>query len=55
MIDNRIGVIGYGEKGAREMLFIQTYTEDTTLLTFGKPLGHASQERRKLQQAGSPC
>lgn len=52
VIGKRVGVIGYGAKGAREALFIRTYTDDLTLLTFGRPLDPASPESKRLQRAG---
>lgn len=52
VIGQRVGVIGYGKRGAREALFIRTYTKDLTLMTFGQPLNRSSVEWSKLYQAG---
>lgn len=52
VIGKSVGVIGYGTKGALEALFIRNYTEDLTLLTFGRPLDNASPEWGRLQRAG---
>lgn len=52
VIGKRVGVIGYGAKGALEALFIRTYADDLTLLTFGRPVDPASPEWGRLQRAG---
>lgn len=52
VIGQRVGVIGYGAKGAREALFIRTYTDNLTLMTFGRPLDRSSSEWSRLQRAG---
>lgn len=51
VIGKRVGVIGFGAKGTREALFIRTFTDDLTLLTFGRPLDTASPEWERLQRA----
>lgn len=52
IIGHRVGVIGYGARGAREALFVRTYADDLTLLTIGRPLERSSPEWSKLQRAG---
>ena len=38
VIGHRVGVIGRGDSGLREALFLRTYTEDITLLSLGQPM-----------------
>lgn len=52
VIGKRVGVIGYGAKGAREALFIRTYTDNLTLMTFGRPVDSTSPEWNRLRRAG---
>jgi thioredoxin reductase (NADPH) len=41
VIDQRIAVIGHGDHGAREALFLRTYSPDVTLFTLGEPADEA--------------
>lgn len=52
VIGHRVGVIGRGDSGLREALFLRTYTADITLLSLGQPMGLSDQELRKAQAAG---
>ena len=47
-----IGVMGRGEGGIGEALFLRTYTSDITLLSLDQPLQLGSEHRQKLQGAG---
>ncbi|MFX8231060.1 hypothetical protein ABTL16_19905, partial [Acinetobacter baumannii] len=37
VIDHKIAVIGHGETGLGEALFLRTYTADITLFSLGEP------------------
>jgi len=50
VIDQRVAVIGTGEKGVREALFIRRFTADLTLFTLGA--GVTDDDRRDLAAAG---
>lgn len=50
--DKAIGIIGYGQKGLREALFIRAYSRRLTLLTLGRPVDLAHADRERLNQAG---
>jgi thioredoxin reductase (NADPH) len=50
VIDQRVAVIGVGEKGMREALFIRRYTADLTLFTLGASV--TADHRRDLASAG---
>lgn len=50
VIDQRVAVIGVGEKGVREALFIRRYTADLTLFTLGASV--TDEHRRELASAG---
>ena len=52
VIDHKIAVIGYGETGLGEALFLRNYTSDITLMSLGEPLNLDSAQRRKMQSAG---
>lgn len=52
VIDHKIAVIGQGEAGLREALFLRTYTSDITLLSLGQPLNLDDASRRKMEAAG---
>lgn len=52
VIDHKIAVIGHGETGLREALFLRTYTSDITLLSLGQPLNLDDANRRKMAAAG---
>ena len=52
MIGHRLGVIGRGDSGLREALFLRTYTDDITLLSLGQPLNLSAEERQKANAAG---
>ncbi|HZQ63144.1 MAG TPA: NAD(P)/FAD-dependent oxidoreductase [Casimicrobiaceae bacterium] len=52
VIDQRVGVIGYGATALSEALFIRRYTPDITVFTLGKPLGLSERERALLADAG---
>ena len=47
-----MGVIGAGEKGAREALFLRLYTDRLTLIHVGEPKTLPDKERRALAEAG---
>jgi len=49
--DKAIGVIGNGEKGAREALFLKTYSDQVTLVHVGEPSNLPESERRRLSEA----
>lgn len=52
VIDQCVGVIGYGEGGMTEALFLSDYTRDLTLMSLGEPLGLEPEHRRRLQERG---
>lgn len=52
VIDHKVAVIGYGETGLGEALFLRTYTSDITLLSLGLPLGLEAADRRRMEAAG---
>ena len=52
VIGHRVGVIGRGDGGLREALFLRTYTNDITLLSLGEPLDLSAEELRKAEAAG---
>ncbi|MBC6981007.1 NAD(P)/FAD-dependent oxidoreductase [Caulobacter sp. 17J80-11] len=49
-VDSRVGVIGAGEKGAREALFLKTYTDKLTLLHVGAPANLKPEHRACLAE-----
>lgn len=52
VIDHKIAVIGHGETGLGEALFLRTYTADITLFSLGEPLRLDSAQRQKMHAAG---
>jgi thioredoxin reductase (NADPH) len=48
----RIGVIGHGEQGLGEALFMRTYSDDITLLSLGEPLHPTPEHRARMEKAG---
>lgn len=52
VIDRRLGVIGCGESGATEAIFLADYTRDITLMSLGQPLGLEPHDLRRLQHRG---
>lgn len=51
VIDQRVGVIGYGAKALAEALFLRRYTDDVTVFTLGQPLDLSDHERGLLAHA----
>jgi thioredoxin reductase (NADPH) len=51
-IGQSIGVIGSSEKGAREALFMRTYSDRVTLIHVANPDNLPGRERRALAEAG---
>lgn len=51
-IGRTIGVVGSSEKGAREALFLRTYSDDVALIHVGEPGALPGEERRGLARAG---
>ena len=51
VIDHRIGVIGHGEHGMREALFIRHYSSDITLLSLGRDVDLTLEQRQQLAEA----
>jgi len=47
-----VGVIGNGEKGAREAMFLRTYSDQITLIHVGEPSNLPDDHRRRLREAG---
>lgn len=52
VIDKKIGVIGYGKSGLKEVLFLRHYSADISLLTLGKPMNLEPAEQQQLRAAG---
>jgi thioredoxin reductase (NADPH) len=52
VIDKAVGVIGKGDKAAREALFIRTYTADLKLILLGSEERVSDENRAKLAEAG---
>lgn len=50
--DKKVGIIGSGEKGVGEALFLRSYTADVTLIAPDEALELDAEERRKLEEAG---
>ena len=55
VIDHKIAVIGHGENGLGEALFLTAYTRDITLLSLGQPLNLSVQSRLRMKSAGIKC
>ncbi len=52
VIGHKVGVIGYGSSGLKEAIFLRTYTDDITLLSFGEALNLTDAEMRRAGEAG---
>lgn len=52
VINHRVGVIGRGDSGLREALFLRTYTDDITLLSLGQSLDLSPEEIQRANAAG---
>jgi thioredoxin reductase (NADPH) len=52
VIDKQIGVIGIGESGAHEAIFLRDYSPHVTLLHAGKPAELKAKARKMLAAAG---
>lgn len=50
--DKRIAVLGDGERGAREALFLRSYSADVTLIANEAGLGQDPEAHRQLETAG---
>ncbi len=58
--DQRIGVIGTGERGLNEAMFLRTYSRDVTLIAPDRAHALSDKERRQLDDSGieavdGPC
>jgi len=53
--DKKVGVIGSGEHGVAEALFLRSYTADVTLIAPDKAVRLKSDDRNRLGQAGIDC
>jgi thioredoxin reductase (NADPH) len=49
---HKIGVIGHGEQGLGEALFLRNYTDDITLLSLGEELHPTPEHKRQMEEAG---
>lgn len=52
VIDQKVGLIGYGKCRIREALLLRAYTSDLTLLTLGRQLDLSDEEERLVRQTG---
>ena len=52
VIDKAVGVIGRGDKAAREAMFIRTYTSDLKVILLGGEEQISQENRRTLAEAG---
>lgn len=52
MIGHRLGVLGRGESGLGEALFLADYTDQLTLMSLGQPLGLNPDQLRQLAARG---
>lgn len=51
--DRRVAVIGYGDRGAGEAIFVaRTYSDDVTLLTLGRPMDLDADKRARIEGHG---
>ncbi|HJU19247.1 MAG TPA: NAD(P)/FAD-dependent oxidoreductase [Stellaceae bacterium] len=50
--DRKVGILGHGDSGLHEALFLKTYTSNLTLLSLGAPLGLSEDEHRSATAAG---
>jgi thioredoxin reductase (NADPH) len=48
---HKVGVIGHGSSGLGEAIFLRTYTDDITLMSFGEPLNLTDEEMRRAAEA----
>lgn len=48
----RIGLIAFGKCRLKEALLLRAYTSELTVLTLGRPMEMADEERRAFQEAG---
>ena len=53
--DKRVGVIGSGNHGVQEALFIRSYTADVTLIAPDRALHLSANDQETLQAAGIEC
>ena len=51
-IGQSVGIVGSSEKGAREALFMRTYSDRVTLIHVGEPATLADSDRLELAKAG---
>jgi thioredoxin reductase (NADPH) len=51
MIDRKLIVIGHGQRGLGEALFLRTYTADITIVTLGQKMGLSQEEQRRMEEA----
>ena len=49
---HKIGVIGHGEQGLGEALFLRNYTDDITLLSLGEELHPTPEHKQLMEDAG---
>ena len=52
VIGKKVCVVGQGEKGAEQALFVRNYSDNVTLMTQGGPLALSSDVRQRLEAAG---
>ncbi len=52
VIGHRVGVLGHGESGLREALFLRTYARDITLMSLGQPLNLSPGQMKEAADAG---
>lgn len=52
VIDQKIGVIGFGAGAKKEAEFIRTYSDDITLLTLGEPMALSDKDIEQLTAGG---
>lgn len=52
MSDRKLVVIGHGNTGLGEALFLRSYTSDITIVTLGEPLELSDDNRRRMEEAG---
>ena len=51
--DKKIAVIGYGDRGFGEAIFVaRTYSQDVTLLTLGQRMDLDAEEQRRIEKLG---
>jgi len=50
--DQRVGVIGTGERGLKEAMFLRSYTADVTLIAPASPHDLDAEQRRQLTDSG---